>query len=138
MSNSSFLILFIAFIAFMGVVPFLMRRLGIPSVISLLIVGMLIGPTGVGIDLIALISKSLSFLRDPSVDASHTATTGTRCTNLTTYAMQDGSCCRTHRSGTHKGERIRINRKHTITQYLVNVKYENTTYSYLTAAFTLY
>ena len=70
MSNSSFLILFIAFIAFMGVVPFLMRRLGIPSVISLLIVGMLIGPTGVGIDLIALISKSLSFLRDPSVNAS--------------------------------------------------------------------
>ena len=70
MSNSSFLILFIAFIAFMGVVPFLMRRLGVPSVISLLIVGMLIGPTGVGIDLIALISKSLSFLRDPSVNAS--------------------------------------------------------------------
>ena len=70
MSNSSFLILFIAFIAFMGVVPFLMRRLGVPSVISLLIVGMLIGPTGVGIDLIGLISKSLSFLRDPSVNAS--------------------------------------------------------------------
>ena len=70
MSNSSFLILFIAFIAFMGVVPFLMRRLGVPSVISLLIVGMLIGPTGVGIDLISLISKSLSFLRDPSVNAS--------------------------------------------------------------------
>ena len=70
MSNSSFLILFIAFIAFMGVIPFLMRRLGIPSVIALLIVGMLIGPTGVGIDLIALISRSLSFLRDPAVDAS--------------------------------------------------------------------
>ena len=70
MSNSSFLILFIAFIAFMGVVPFLMRRFGVPSVIALLVVGMLIGPTGVGIDLIALISKSLSFLRDPSVDAS--------------------------------------------------------------------
>ena len=70
MSNSSFLILFIAFIAFMGVIPFLMRRLGIPSVIALLIVGMLIGPTGVGIDLIALISRSLSFLRDPAMDAS--------------------------------------------------------------------
>ena len=70
MSNSSFLILFIAFIAFMGVVPFLMRRFGVPSVIALLVVGMLIGPTGVGIDLIALISKSLSFLRDPSVNAS--------------------------------------------------------------------
>jgi len=68
MSNSSFLILFIAFIAFMGLIPFLLRRLGIPSVISLLIVGMLIGPTGVGIDLVELLSKSLSFLRDPSMD----------------------------------------------------------------------
>ena len=68
MSNSSFLILFIAFIAFMGLIPFLLRRLGIPSVISLLIVGMLIGPTGIGIDLVELLSKSLSFLRDPAMD----------------------------------------------------------------------
>ena len=74
MSNSSFLILFIAFIAFMGLIPFLLRRVGVPSVISLLIVGMLIGPTGVGIDLTALLSKSLSFLRDPSVDPNVYAT----------------------------------------------------------------
>ena len=70
MSNSSFLILFIAFIAFMGLVPFLFRRLGIPSVISLLIVGMLIGPTGVGFDLTAILSQSLTFLRNPSTDAA--------------------------------------------------------------------
>ena len=70
MSNSSFLILFIAFIAFMGVIPFFFRRFGIPSVISLLIVGMLIGQTGVGFDLIAILSKSLTFLRDPSTDAA--------------------------------------------------------------------
>ena len=68
MSNSSFLILFIAFIAFMGLIPFLLRRLGIPSVISLLIVGMIIGPTGIGIDLVELLSRSLSFLRDPEMD----------------------------------------------------------------------
>ena len=68
MSNSSFLILFITFIAFMGLIPFLLRRLGIPSVISLLIVGMLIGPTGVGVDIISLLSQSLSFLRDPAMD----------------------------------------------------------------------
>ena len=68
MSNSSFLILFIAFIAFMGLIPFLLRRAGIPSVISLLIVGMLIGPTGIGINLVELLSRALSFLRDPAVD----------------------------------------------------------------------
>ncbi|MBR7104246.1 MAG: cation:proton antiporter [Lentisphaeria bacterium] len=74
MSNSSFLILFIAFIAFMGLVPFLLRRLGIPSVISLLIVGMLIGPTGIGMDLISMLSRSLSFLGDPAVDKNIYAT----------------------------------------------------------------
>ncbi len=74
MSNSSFLILFIAFIAFMGLIPFLLRRLGIPSVISLLIVGMLIGPTGIGMDLISMLSKGLSFLRDPAVDKTVYAT----------------------------------------------------------------
>ena len=50
MSNSSFLILFIAFIAFMGVVPFLMRRLGL-----LLFgwVGLLMGLLGAGkVDLV--------------------------------------------------------------------------------------
>ena len=46
MNDSAFLILFIAFTAFMGIVPFLFRRFGIPMVISLLVVGMAIGPTG--------------------------------------------------------------------------------------------
>jgi len=39
MSESAFLILFLAVIACMGIVPFLLRRLQIPAVISLLLVG---------------------------------------------------------------------------------------------------
>ena len=58
----------------MGLIPFLLRRLGIPSVISLLIVGMLIGPTGIGMDLISMLSRSLSFLGDPAVDKNIYAT----------------------------------------------------------------
>ena len=68
MNTSAFLILFIAFIALMGGVPFLLRRFGIPSVISLLIVGMLVGPTGVGIDLIRFLASKLTFLGTPGVD----------------------------------------------------------------------
>ncbi len=52
MSDATFLILFLAITAIMAIFPFLMKRFGIPAVISLLVVGMLIGPTGVGIDLI--------------------------------------------------------------------------------------
>ncbi|MBP5531056.1 MAG: hypothetical protein J6Y54_03380, partial [Lentisphaeria bacterium] len=47
-------ILFLAVIACMGIVPFLLRRLQIPAVISLLLVGILIGPTGVGVDLVGV------------------------------------------------------------------------------------
>ena len=62
MSDATFLILFLAITAIMAVFPFLLKRFGIPSVISLLVVGMLIGPTGIGIDLIPLISKGLAFV----------------------------------------------------------------------------
>ena len=83
MSNSSFLILFIAFIAFMGLIPFLFRRFGIPSVISLLVVGMLIGPTGIGIDLISGISQMLTFLGDPAGDkAAYAASTASHFSAL--------------------------------------------------------
>ena len=67
MSESAFLILFLAVITCMGIAPFLLRRFQIPTVISLLIVGMLIGPTGVGVDLVGILSKSLSFLGDPNI-----------------------------------------------------------------------
>ena len=65
MSESAFLILFLSLIACMGVVPFLLRRFQIPTVISLLLVGMLVGPTGLGIDLVGGLSRALSFLGDP-------------------------------------------------------------------------
>ncbi len=69
MSDGAFLILFMAFTAFMGLVPFVLRKFGIPGVISLLVVGMLVGPTGLGIDLVGLISRWLSFLGAPGQEA---------------------------------------------------------------------
>ncbi len=62
MSDATFLILFLAITAIMAVFPFLMKRFGIPAVISLLVVGMLIGPTGIGVDLIPRIAHGLAFL----------------------------------------------------------------------------
>ena len=52
MNDNAFLLLFIAFIALMSIVPFSLRKFGIPSVISLLVVGIIVGPTGIGLDLI--------------------------------------------------------------------------------------
>ena len=74
MSESAFLILFLAVVAAMGIVPFLLRRFNIPAVISLLLVGILIGPTGIGIDLVGMLSRALSFLGDPNLPdvAAHT------------------------------------------------------------------
>ncbi|MBR2425660.1 MAG: cation:proton antiporter [Lentisphaeria bacterium] len=70
MNDSAFLVLFIAFTAFMGVIPFLFRRFGIPMVISLLVVGMAIGPTG--LDLVGFGSRALKFLgSNPATTAEH-------------------------------------------------------------------
>ena len=70
MNNDAFLILFIAFIAMMGVGPLLLRRLGIPAVISLLIVGMLVGPNC--LDVVGMLSRMLGFLGGSSeVVAGH-------------------------------------------------------------------
>lgn len=69
MNDAAFLIMFLAFTGLMGLIPFLLRRFNIPTVISLLIVGMLIGPTGIGIDLISLLSGLLSFLGTPGAEA---------------------------------------------------------------------
>lgn len=65
MSDGAFLILFFAFTGVMGLIPFILRKFNIPTVISLLIVGMLIGPTGIGVDLVGIISRMLSFLGTP-------------------------------------------------------------------------
>lgn len=76
MSDASFLILFLAITAIMALFPFLMKRFGIPSVISLLVVGMFIGPTGIGIDLIPHLAKGLEFLgtSSPGIDTAKTFT----------------------------------------------------------------
>lgn len=73
MNDSSFLILFIALTALMAVVPFLLRKYHIPNVIALLLVGMLIGSNGLlGFDLVAVLSRWLSFLGPPG-EAEQTA-----------------------------------------------------------------
>ncbi len=69
MEDSAFLILFLAFTGLMGLIPFLLRKFHIPQVIALLIVGMLIGPTGIGVDLVQIISRWLSFLGVPGQEA---------------------------------------------------------------------
>lgn len=68
MSDASFLILFLSITAVMALFPFLLKRFGIPSVISLLIVGMLIGPTGLGVDLISRISHVTAFISTATPD----------------------------------------------------------------------
>ena len=70
MNDSAFLILFIAFMATISIIPFLLRRFHIPMVISLLVAGMLIGPTG--LNLIEVLSKPLAFLgTPPAATVSH-------------------------------------------------------------------
>lgn len=62
MNDASFLVLFLALTAIMAVVPFLFRRIGVPSVIALLIVGMLVGDTGIGLNLVPRLAAAVSFL----------------------------------------------------------------------------
>ena len=66
MNDSAFLILFIAFTAMMSVIPFLLRQLKIPMVISLLVAGMIIGPTG--LNLVSTLSEPLAFLGTPPAE----------------------------------------------------------------------
>lgn len=75
MNESSVLILFIALTALMALVPALMRRLGVPAVIALLVVGMVIAPEGIGLDLVGRLSNWLSFLGAPGERAATAAAT---------------------------------------------------------------
>lgn len=75
MSDGAFLILLMALTGVMCLIPFVLRKFNIPTVISLLIVGMLIGPTGIGIDLVGLLSKLLSFLGTPGEEVQTAART---------------------------------------------------------------
>ncbi|MBO5958758.1 MAG: cation:proton antiporter, partial [Lentisphaeria bacterium] len=58
MSNDAFLILFLILLACMALFPLLFRRIKIPEVITLMIIGMVIGPNG--IDLVGLLSEKLT------------------------------------------------------------------------------
>ncbi len=72
MTNDLFLIIFLVFMIAMTMAPLLLRRFKIPGVIALLLVGMVIGPSGV--DLVGRLSGWLSFLSlaSPDVIADHT------------------------------------------------------------------
>lgn len=73
MNKDTFLLLFIAFIAIMGIAPLLFRKIKVPGVIALLIVGMIVGPSG--IDLVKLMTKAFAFLGgDPAVIGAHFST----------------------------------------------------------------
>ena len=69
MNDAAFLIIFLALIALMGLIPLVLRRFGIPGVIALLITGMLVGPTGIGCDLVGHLARALSFLGTPGMEA---------------------------------------------------------------------
>ena len=77
MTDAVFLLLFITLTAIMALVPFLFKRFGIPSVISLLVVGMLIGDTGIGVNLIPRLSHAIGFLGLPGTDPDATSATFT-------------------------------------------------------------
>ena len=66
MNDHSFLVLFIVFIALMTIIPMFFKRIAVPSVIALLIVGMITGPNA--FDLIGkLASFSAQFGGNPEV-----------------------------------------------------------------------
>lgn len=77
MSDVTFLILFLGLTAVMAVFPLAMKKAGVPSVISLLVVGMLIGNTGVGLDLIPRLARGIDYLVGAQVGAEATAETFT-------------------------------------------------------------
>lgn len=68
MDDSAFLVLFLAITAIMAVFPFLLKKFGIPSVISLLVLGMIIGVNG--FDFIDKISGLVEFLGTPAEETS--------------------------------------------------------------------
>lgn len=66
MNNDFFLIIFLVFMIVMTVSPLALRRFNIPTVIALLIVGMVIGPHGV--DLVRLLAELFGFLSADGTD----------------------------------------------------------------------
>lgn len=73
MNDASFLVLFLAITAIMAVIPFLLRRAGVPSVIALLLVGMLVGDTGIGLNLVPRLAEAVSFLSPSGTEGATAA-----------------------------------------------------------------
>ena len=71
MNNELFLIVFLVFMVVMTMAPLALRKFKIPTVIALLIVGMLIGPDG--LDMVGLLAGLFDFLTPapPQVIADH-------------------------------------------------------------------
>ena len=73
LTTEAFLIVFISLWAIIALIPMLFRRFKIPSVIVLLVTGMLIGPNGIG--LLNILAHKLTFLGiDPEVVRTHSLT----------------------------------------------------------------
>ena len=73
MSTEAFLIIFMSFWAIIALVPLGFRQLKVPSVIVLLVMGMVVGPNGLG--LLNFLAKNLNFLGvDPEVIRTHSLT----------------------------------------------------------------
>ena len=73
MSTEAFLIIFISFWAIISLVPLLFKQLKVPSVIVLLVMGMVIGPNGLG--LLNFLATNLNFLGvNPEIIRTHSLT----------------------------------------------------------------
>ncbi len=73
LTTEAFLLVFITFWAIIALVPLFFRRFKIPSVIVLLVTGMVIGPNGIG--LLNILATKLSFLGvDPQIVRTHSLT----------------------------------------------------------------
>ena len=73
LTTEAFLIVFISLWAIIALIPMLFRRFKIPSVIVLLVTGMLIGPHGIGLR--NILAHKLTFLGiDPEVVRTHSLT----------------------------------------------------------------
>ena len=73
MSTEAFLIIFMTFWAIIALIPLFFRQFKVPGVIVLLVIGMIIGPNGLG--LLNFLANHLNFLGvDPEVIRTHSLT----------------------------------------------------------------
>lgn len=73
MSTEAFLIIFMTFWAIIALIPLFFRQFKVPGVIVLLVIGMIIGPNGLG--LLNFLANHLNFLGvDPEIIRTHSLT----------------------------------------------------------------